>query len=80
MRRWLLESSETIRAVFTDVQMPGTMNGLELAHRVHARWPAVKVLVTSGNALYGADDLAHGDQFVRKPYRAEDVIAALRAN
>jgi CheY-like chemotaxis protein len=76
----LLEGSETIRAVFTDVQMPGTMNGLELARQVHRRWPAVKVLVTSGNALYGSDDLLHGHQFVRKPYSAEDVVAALRAS
>ncbi len=76
----LLESHESIRAVFTDIQMPGTMNGLELARIVHKRWPAVKVLVTSGNALFGADDLVWGDQFVRKPYRAEDVVAALRAN
>ena len=76
----LLEGSETIHAVFTNVQMPGTMNGLELVRRVHTRWPAVKVLVTSGNAIYGADDLVHGDQFLRKPYRAEDLVAALRAN
>jgi CheY-like chemotaxis protein len=76
----LLERHESIRAVFTDIQMPGTMSGLELARLVHVRWPAVKVLVTSGNALYGADDLAWGDQFFRKPYHAEDIVAALRAN
>ncbi|MEO7221625.1 MAG: response regulator [Devosia sp.] len=76
----LLERYGSIRALFTDVQMPGTMNGLELAQMVHARWPAVKVLVTSGDALFSADDLASGDQFLRKPYRAEDVVAALRAH
>lgn len=76
----LLEGNEAIRAVFTDVQMPGTMDGLALARQVHARWPAVKVLVTSGNAFYSTDDMAHGDQFMRKPYSVEDVIAALRAN
>jgi two-component system, response regulator PdtaR len=76
----LLESYESIRAVFTDVQMPGTMNGLELARVIHLRWPAVKVLVTSGNALYGAEDVVWGDRFLRKPYRAEDLVAALRAN
>jgi CheY-like chemotaxis protein len=76
----LLEGSETIRAVFTDVQMPGTMDGLALARQVHARWPAVKVLVTSGNSIYGADDMVNGHQFMRKPYRARDVVAALLAN
>jgi CheY-like chemotaxis protein len=76
----LLEGSEMVRALFTDVQMPGSMNGLELARQVHRRWPAVKVLVTSGNELFGTDDLVRGDLFVRKPYRADDVVAALRTN
>ena len=73
-----LRCNPSIRAVFTDVQMPGTMDGLELARTVHARWPAIKVVISSGNAQFGIGDLTVGDRFVRKPYRAENVISALR--
>lgn len=76
----LLESDPGISAIFTDVQMRGSMDGIALARLVHARWPAIKVIVTSGNQSYGAGDLAPEDQFVRKPYRAADIVRALRAN
>lgn len=74
----LLETGVAIGAVFTDVQMPGTMDGLALARVVHARWPRIKVVVTSGNTHFGLRDLAFGDQFLRKPYQTEDVARALR--
>ena len=43
-----LERSDDVRVVFTDVDMPGGMNGLELARIVHARWPHIALVVTSG--------------------------------
>lgn len=71
-----LRDNDTIGAMFTDVQMPGSMNGLELAARVHLSWPSVKVLVTSGNL--GPDDVALGDSFFSKPYSISEVATALR--
>jgi CheY-like chemotaxis protein len=76
----LLETRDSIAAVFTDVQMPGTMDGLALMRLVHTRWPLIKMIVTSGNMRIGPDDLALGDQFLRKPYLAEDLVTALRTN
>ena len=46
----LLELHNDIRAVFTDIHMPGTMDGLKLAHYVRGRWPPVKLIITSGYA------------------------------
>src|SRR5688572_32147724 len=44
----LLESRSDIELLFTDIQMPGTMNGLKLAHAVHERWPSIKIILVSG--------------------------------
>jgi two-component system, response regulator PdtaR len=44
----LLEAHPHISLVFTDVNMPGSMDGVKLAHRVRERWPPVKIIVTSG--------------------------------
>lgn len=76
----ILESDPSIGAIFTDVQMRGSMNGLGLARAVHLRWPAIKVVLTSGNRDFGVADVAAGDAFIRKPYRAEDIARALRAH
>ena len=46
----ILESRSDIRVVFTDVHMPGTMDGLRLAHAVRGRWPPIKIIVTSGRS------------------------------
>ncbi|MEO6014419.1 MAG: response regulator [Devosia sp.] len=75
-----LVANPAIGAIFTDVQMRGSMNGLELAREVHRRWPTIKVVVTSGNHTFGSDDLSPGDRFVRKPYSADDIVSALRAH
>ena len=44
----ILESRSDIALMCTDIQMPGTMDGLGLAHAVHARWPSIKIIVVSG--------------------------------
>src|SRR5579872_1715818 len=46
----LLEKREDVSVLFTDIQMPGAMNGLDLAARVHERWPNIRLLLTSGMA------------------------------
>jgi CheY-like chemotaxis protein len=74
----ILEARSDIQAVFTDVQMPGSMDGLKLANFVRDRWPPIKILATSGFVRVGPDDLPAGSFFLAKPYRGPEVVATLR--
>jgi CheY-like chemotaxis protein len=74
----LLERYDDIKVVFTDIHMPGSMDGLKLAHYVRGRWPPVKLIVTSGVAMPRAEDMPLGTTFVGKPYRLEKVMDHLR--
>lgn len=47
----ILEAEPAIRILFTDIDMPGSMDGLKLAAAVHDRWPPVRIVVTSGHRL-----------------------------
>jgi two-component system, response regulator PdtaR len=60
--------ADDVRLVFTDVQMPGSMDGLRLAHTVRDRWPPVELIITSGRCLIGANDLPDRGRFIPKPY------------
>ena len=71
----LLESRSEIRAVLTGVNMPGSMDGLKLAHAIRGRWPPVHLIVTSG--LDVRDRLPINSRFIRKPYSAEHIRIAL---
>jgi CheY-like chemotaxis protein len=64
----LLESVPGIKVVFTDIQMPGSMDGLMLAAAVHDRWPPVALLITSGKVRPPTDDMPTGARFIPKPY------------
>jgi CheY-like chemotaxis protein len=66
----ILESRSDIRLVFTDVSMPGSMDGLKLAHAIRGRWPPVKLLVTSALSNIPAKDLPERGRFLAKPYDA----------
>jgi CheY-like chemotaxis protein len=68
-----LELHNEIRLIFTDLNMPGSMDGLALAHYVRGRWPPVKIIVTSGYTKLGESDLPAGALFVEKPYYPENV-------
>ena len=74
----ILESRNDIRAVFTDVQMPGSMDGLRLARIVRNRWPPVALIVTSGKMDLQESDLPTGGRFVPKPYAPSQIESALR--
>src|SRR5580658_7867150 len=74
----ILESRSDIRVVFTDIQMPGSMDGLKLAHAVRNRWPPIKVIVTSGRELVTEYDLPEGGRFFAKPYDPTEICRALR--
>jgi CheY-like chemotaxis protein len=69
----LLERHREIRLIFTDIHMPGSMDGLKLAHYVRGRWPPVKIIVTSGQIKARGEDLPTGAVFIGKPYRSEDI-------
>ncbi|MDO8323112.1 MAG: response regulator [Phenylobacterium sp.] len=73
----LLSNHDGICAVFTDVNMPGSMDGIDLAQLVHTRWPDVRILVTTGGAdLSGG--LPDGREFVAKLCHAEQIVSYLR--
>jgi len=74
----ILESGAAISVVFTDIQMPGSMDGLKLAAAVRKRWPPVKIMATSGLPWPGEDDLPSGSRFLRKPYSASQIVGVLR--
>ena len=74
----ILESRNDIRAVFTDVQMPGSMDGLRLARVVRSRWPPVALIVTSGRTKIPENDLPSGGRFLGKPYHSDQVGTTLR--
>ncbi len=68
--------ADDVRLVFTDVQMPGSMDGLGLAHAVHERWPPVELIVTSGRCDVAAKDLPDGGRFIAKPYNFDALSRA----
>lgn len=64
----LLESREDVTVVFTDIHMPGSMDGLRLAHAVRNRWPPIELVVTSGLVRVPTEDLPERGHFLSKPY------------
>jgi len=74
----ILESRCDIRAVFTDVHMPGSMDGLKLVQVVRNRWPPVALIVTSGLMNVLESDLPKGGRFLSKPYQPAQIAAVLR--
>jgi CheY-like chemotaxis protein len=74
----ILTARPDIHVVFTDIQMPGSMDGLKLARFVRDRWPPIKIVATSGVVRVSDDDLPAGSVFLPKPYRGAQVVATLR--
>lgn len=74
----VLESLSDIRVVFTGINMSGSMNGLRLARAIRDRWPPIHVIVASGRDAPACKELPTNGRFLRKPYTAEQVEAALR--
>lgn len=68
-----------IRIVFTDVDMPGGMDGIKLAAAIRTRWPPIKIVVTSGHRKVNIDDLPVESQFFAKPYSFDKLVTAFRA-
>jgi CheY-like chemotaxis protein len=74
----VLEARPDITVVFTDIQMPGSMDGLKLAQAVRGRWPPIKIMATSGRLNVGEIDLPEGGRFLPKPYSHAQVTRVLR--
>jgi CheY-like chemotaxis protein len=74
----ILENRNDVRAVFTDINMPGSLDGLRLARIIRDRWPPIHLLVTSGLLSPNDNDLPPGGRFIRKPYDPAQVIAMIR--
>jgi two-component system, response regulator PdtaR len=74
----ILECRSDVRVVFTDIHMPGSMDGLKLAHAVRNRWPPIKIIVTSGREMIAEQDLPEGGRFFAKPYNPIEILGALR--
>jgi CheY-like chemotaxis protein len=75
----ILESCSEIAVLFTDINMPGSMDGLQLAHVVSNRWPVIEILVASGHVRLRQADLPPNGRFLGKPYPAAAMIAELHS-
>ena len=74
----ILESRSDIELLFTDIQMPGRMDGLELAYAVHERWPLIKIILVSGQLTLADADRPTDSRFFRKPLDVRQMIAEMR--
>jgi len=75
----LLTAHPDIEIVFTDIDMPGSMDGLKLLALVRERWPPVRVIVTSGKKRPTRDMLMDEGWFLPKPYTTAGVVAVIEA-
>ncbi|MCK2057263.1 response regulator [Methylobacterium sp. 37f] len=74
---FILHERADIGALFTDVDMPGSMCGVTLAGRVHDAWPDIRLVVTSGRHRLAQGDIPDHGLFVPKPYSADQVVDAI---
>jgi CheY-like chemotaxis protein len=74
----ILEARSDISVIFTDIQMPGSMDGLKLARAVRGRWPPIKIVATSGHVHVSETDMPAGGRFLPKPYSPAQVTGVLR--
>jgi CheY-like chemotaxis protein len=74
----ILEARPDISVVFTDIQIPGSMDGLKLARAIRGRWPPIKIVATSGRLHVRETDLPEGGRFLPKPYSPREVTGVLR--
>src|SRR5258708_19567932 len=73
----ILESRSDIELLFTDIQMPGSMDGLKLAHAVHERWPSIKIILVSGKLTPTDAEKPAQSRFFGKPLEVKQMIAEM---
>jgi two-component sensor histidine kinase/CheY-like chemotaxis protein len=74
----ILESRADISLLLSDIQMPGSMDGLQLAHAVHDRWPAIKIILVSGKIQLSDSEKPADSRFFGKPLEVKQMIAELQ--
>jgi two-component sensor histidine kinase/ActR/RegA family two-component response regulator len=74
----ILESRSDIDLLFTDIQMPGSMDGLKLAHAVHERWPSIKIILVSGKLTPTEAEKPLHSRFFGKPLEVKQMIAEMQ--
>jgi two-component system, response regulator PdtaR len=74
----LLEADSDVQLLFTDINMPGTIDGMALARRVHDRWPQIGIMVASSKPILKTDELPAGSRFEQKPYSPATVVRHAR--
>jgi CheY-like chemotaxis protein len=75
----LLETRPDIRVVFSDIEMPGSMDGLKLLHTIRERWPPVTLILSSGRVSPPVEEMPSETVFLRKPYLDGDLLKVLEA-
>jgi CheY-like chemotaxis protein len=75
----ILQARKDIRIVFTDIEMPGSMDGLKLARAIRDRWPPIELILTSGKHRPDASVLPERGQFLSKPYDPDALVKSIRA-
>ena len=74
----LLEArADEIAVLFTDIHMPGSMDGMALVALVAERWPDIRPFVTSGHATLQDADIPDHGRFLAKPYRSALLTTAI---
>lgn len=75
----ILETRHDVRIVFTDIDMPGSLDGMKLAAVIRDRWPPIDIIITSGKMRAHDLDLQNRAVFFAKPYNTEQVAATLQS-
>lgn len=75
----ILETRLDIRLVFTDIDMPGGMDGMKLAASIRDRWPPIELIIISGKRRPTLEDLPARGVFFEKPYKRNEVTAAMKS-
>jgi DNA-binding response OmpR family regulator len=74
----VIRNHPNIHVLFTDVHLPGSLNGVELAHLARQRWPSIAILIVSGRAQPQEVAMPAGSRFLEKPYAADIVLRHIR--
>lgn len=74
----VLEARLDIRIVFTDIDMPGGMDGIRLAAVIRERWPPIEIVVTSSHVRIEEHQMPTRGVFVSKPYDGQQLVGLLR--
>lgn len=74
----ILSDHSDVRLLFSDVDMPGSMNGMDLARLVHERWPHIRLLITSGHHRLSDAAIPDDGEFVGKPWTADGLVGKIR--